>query len=147
MYYRINSPNVVREYFDGEVVVVNLETGTYFSVENVGAVVWAMLEEGHNLDEVVSKVSSSFGKPDQEVRSIIEKFILKLLDQGLIIASIDKPAVIPEEVGLISKVRFDPARFTEPEIKKYTDMQDLLLLDPIHDVDSSGWPVAKQLPK
>jgi hypothetical protein len=27
-----------------------------------------------------------------------------------------------------------------PVLNKYTDMQDLLLLDPIHEVDERGWP-------
>jgi hypothetical protein len=30
-----------------------------------------------------------------------------------------------------------------PLLRKYTDMRDLLLLDPIHDVDEQGWPVRK----
>jgi hypothetical protein len=25
-------------------------------------------------------------------------------------------------------------------LQKYTDMADLLLLDPIHEVDEQGWP-------
>jgi hypothetical protein len=25
-------------------------------------------------------------------------------------------------------------------LNKYSDMQELLLLDPIHDVDDAGWP-------
>jgi hypothetical protein len=28
-------------------------------------------------------------------------------------------------------------------LNKYTDMQDLLLLDPIHEVDAAGWPSTK----
>ncbi len=32
--------------------------------------------------------------------------------------------------------------FAPPRLQRYTDMQDLLLLDPIHDVDEVGWPVA-----
>jgi hypothetical protein len=30
--------------------------------------------------------------------------------------------------------------FTHPQLQKYTDMQELLLLDPIHEVEESGWP-------
>jgi hypothetical protein len=30
--------------------------------------------------------------------------------------------------------------FVAPVLDKYTDMQELLLLDPIHEVDASGWP-------
>ena len=33
--------------------------------------------------------------------------------------------------------------FEAPILHKYTDMQDLLLLDPIHEVDEAGWPVAR----
>jgi len=25
-------------------------------------------------------------------------------------------------------------------VEKYTDMQDLVLLDPVHEVDERGWP-------
>ena len=31
--------------------------------------------------------------------------------------------------------------FERPKLGKYTDMQDLLLADPIHEVDEQGWPV------
>jgi hypothetical protein len=30
--------------------------------------------------------------------------------------------------------------WAEPVLDKYTDMQELLLLDPIHEVDDAGWP-------
>jgi hypothetical protein len=34
----------------------------------------------------------------------------------------------------------DKPSFTPPLLHKYSDMQELLLLDPIHDVDEAGWP-------
>ena len=34
--------------------------------------------------------------------------------------------------------------YEHPVLQKYTDMEDLLLLDPIHDVDEAGWPARKQ---
>jgi hypothetical protein len=30
--------------------------------------------------------------------------------------------------------------YQEPKLGKYTDMQELLLLDPVHEVDEAGWP-------
>ena len=35
------------------------------------------------------------------------------------------------------------APFVAPVLQKHTDMQDLLLLDPIHEVDETGWPSLK----
>jgi hypothetical protein len=34
--------------------------------------------------------------------------------------------------------------FVAPCLHKYTDMQELLLIDPIHDVDDYGWPIIKK---
>ncbi len=33
--------------------------------------------------------------------------------------------------------------YAPPALETYTDMQELLLLDPIHDVDETGWPAAR----
>ena len=30
--------------------------------------------------------------------------------------------------------------FEMPTLEKYTDMQDLVLIDPVHQVDEAGWP-------
>jgi hypothetical protein len=35
-------------------------------------------------------------------------------------------------------------RFEPPILRTFEDMQDLLLLDPIHEVDEMGWPNAKK---
>jgi hypothetical protein len=35
------------------------------------------------------------------------------------------------------------APYAAPTLQKHTDMQDLLLLDPIHEVDETGWPSVK----
>ena len=32
--------------------------------------------------------------------------------------------------------------FTPPKLERYTDMQEIILLDPVHKVDSQGWPRA-----
>ena len=47
----------------------------------------------------------------------------------------------------MAQVETDPGierlSFEAPILHKYTDMQDLLLLDPIHEVDEAGWPSVK----
>ncbi len=50
------------------------------------------------------------------------------------------PLALPDGSAATAK---DVRRFTEPTVHTYADMQDLLLLDPIHDVDETGWPNAK----
>ena len=33
--------------------------------------------------------------------------------------------------------------FVAPALTRYTDVKDLLVLDPVHDVDEMGWPTPK----
>lgn len=71
----------------------------------------------------------------------METFVSKLIDEQLILAANgEQPAASSKgnEQPSPSPVPFEP-----PVLEKYTDMQDLLLLDPIHEVDDTGWPKRK----
>ena len=50
-----------------------------------------------------------------------------------------------EDAAAVSPMPAHQARgaYRTPVLSIYTDMQDLLLLDPIHDVDQAGWPTRK----
>jgi hypothetical protein len=45
----------------------------------------------------------------------------------------------PEEEPGASLAKYDGS-FEPPKFTKFNDMQNLLLSDPIHDVDATGWP-------
>jgi len=71
------------------------------------------------------------GFSDQQA---IEEFISRLLLEELISEKIAES--LTEET-----LDFDTiATYLPPIVEKYTDMQDLLMLDPIHDIDETGWP-------
>lgn len=38
---RINAPSVVGEVIDGEAVILNLETGKYYSARGSGSAIWS----------------------------------------------------------------------------------------------------------
>lgn len=127
--YRINSPKVIHQIFETEVVVVNLETGSYYSVEGAGIDIWRALEAGGSEHEIFEHEAA-------------RNFLGELADEALIVAaeeiSVPQPAILasmPRDVSL------DP-----PRLRKFTDMRDLLLLDPIHELDDAGWPQRRQPP-
>ena len=56
--------------------------------------------------------------------------------------SVNRPSVIGEVLdGEAIIVNLDRgAYYSKPILQKYTNMADLLLLNPIHEVDEQGWP-------
>ncbi|MFN8443098.1 MAG: PqqD family protein [Caldilineaceae bacterium] len=143
--FRINQPNVVFEVFNDETVIINLESGTYYSLDQSGAEVWQLLQQGANCPEIVARIAATYVLNSKEIEDPVEKFLAELVQEKLIVpngigAHSQPPA---SNMVMISPSPNAQRRFTPPSLNKYTDMQDLLLLDPIHDVAEAGWPYAK----
>lgn len=139
--FRVNSPDVIQETIDGEVIIVNLGDGSYYSIDQVGADIWSLIEKGHTVDQIVGAINRAYVGSHEEVAQGVEQLVTQLQQEKLIV-----PSGAPQSNGQAelkpSLGQDDPNKttFAEPELHKYTDMEDLLLLDPIHDVDEMGWP-------
>lgn len=140
--FQINTPTVVHEIFDEEVVVIHLESGNYYTLDQDGARLWQLLNQGLNAPAITATVAETSPLTAAEILAIVEHFITTLQQEDLIV-----PAVEPNPITLTLPplpLTKQNQPFQTPVIRKYTDMQDLLLLDPIHDVDETGWPNAQR---
>jgi hypothetical protein len=63
----------------------------------------------------------------------------QLKKEGIIVETDSRP----ESQELPSLVRETKTLFNAPNFEVHNDMQDLLVLDPIHEVDDAGWPSLK----
>jgi hypothetical protein len=109
MRYRINRPQVINETIDGEAIMINLATGSPYTLDPVGGDVWALLEASLPIEEMVVELGRRHDADAVRTTS-------------------------PE------RATADRPPFRTPRLEKFTDMQDLILLDPVHEVDARGWP-------
>lgn len=144
--FRINSPKVVRETIDGEVVIVNLDKGHYYSLVKAGADIWDGIERGISRDNLIEEIAQQYDGSRADIENAVNNFIERLQQEELIVfdkidasKSTNSSNEQTKTNASKEKVRFEP-----PTLVKYTDMEDLLTLDPIHDVDETGWPNTKQ---
>ena len=138
--YAINSPRVIHESFEEELVIVNLDTGRYYCLQDAGVPIWSALSTGATPQEIADALGGSFDADAETLLVAIGALVHDLLQEQLIVVRTtdttgDRQAAhAPPPAGV-------KRSFRAPTLQKYTDMQDLLLLDPIHEVDASGWPV------
>lgn len=136
--FRINHGPVVFERHDDEVIAINLETGAYFSLTGDSCRAWMLLETGIG----AADIAGSFGAADppgrKAVVDAVDDFLCRLEQDGLVVADASVPSAVPPPVSAPRDAGGVPVF----EMKKYSDMQDLLLLDPVHDVGGGGWPEA-----
>jgi len=131
----INSPRIAHETIDGETVLIDFDSGAYFSTSGTGALMLDCLLKGLNRDEVMETLTGSLAGDPAVMCGALDDFISQLETEALIVPSVAEPPSQPPCAVAASKVDF-----TVPLLEKYTDMQDLLLLDPIHEVNETGWP-------
>jgi hypothetical protein len=132
--FRLNNPQVVSETVDGEAIIVNLDSGTYYSIKGDGILIWNAITEGATVAELVDAVVGQTQADADSVRSALDAFSDALAAQGLIVARADG--------GAAPSLDFSGAGsgLAQPSFESYSDMQDLILLDPVHEVDEAGWP-------
>lgn len=144
-YLKINQPQVVHEAFEDEVVIVNLDTGNYYSLEGAGADIWRGIEQGALVDEITEATAHRYDGPRDEIQVAVKKLLDDLQSEQLVTLC---EAADRGPVGLVSTHESngdgkDKPTFQTPVLNRFTDMQELLLLDPVHDVDETGWPRPK----
>jgi Coenzyme PQQ synthesis protein D (PqqD) len=134
--YRPNRPRIVDEIVDDEALIIDLTTGAYFSAVGVGAVAWAAIARGASVDEVAGALAARFSVDQGSAEHDLVAFVAELVAEDLLVeASDDSPAdtAAPETVETTRP-------YGAPKLEKYTDLSDLILLDPVHDVSEAGWP-------
>jgi Coenzyme PQQ synthesis protein D (PqqD) len=138
---RINSPAVVGEVLDDEAVIIHLGTGAYYSLNNSGSLLWTDIEQGTTRSNLVGKLLDRYEVSEPLATRHIEHFLAVLQDEALIVNLDNDTSNLPISLPVgAEKLSYEP-----PQLMKYTDMQELILLDPIHDVDEKGWPHIKQI--
>jgi hypothetical protein len=127
-------PEIASEIFDGELVIANYGSGLYYSISNEGAWIWQGLAHGLTVAQVTAWLSDHFKHQAGDIGAQVEDFVQKLAAENLILASAATDNALRELPALAGEV------FTPPTIDRFDDLQELLLLDPVHDVDQAGWP-------
>ena len=92
------------------------------------------LDAGAELDAVVASVARRYSTGQEQVAGPVRALVDELVAEGILVAAQangNDPAGEPEPSS---------RPYEDPKLGKYTDMQELLLLDPVHEVDESGWP-------
>jgi len=132
--YRVDARNVVHETIEGEVIVIHLLNGSYYSLGGGAPEIWEHLLSGASSEQLAAAIPAR-GAADGEVAKAVDEFLAALLEDGLIVADGDGAPVN----GAPAAGRAEGA-WVPPAFERYTDMKDFFLLDPIHEVDAAGWP-------
>ena len=133
----VDRTHVVHETIDGETILIHLGTGTYYSLAGAGSEAWELLAAGATRETLLAFARERYLGDPVEVELGLLGLVDHLLQEGLLVESDELPAGEPTTppTGQVG--------FAVPVLETYTDMQEFMLVDPLHEVDEvAGWPHA-----
>lgn len=137
--FKPRTPDVIHEIIDGEAVIVNLANGKYYSTDKSGAFIWSLIDQGLPVQQVILTVADHYTGDMERIEKGVHQIIEQLQQEQLITTDFWEDENPAGHFDIKFQLQGKPP-FEDPILHLYTDMEDLLLLDPVHEVDDSGWP-------
>jgi hypothetical protein len=123
--YRLNEPNVACEVLEGDLILLNFQSGFYYNVRGTGADVCQFLLAGGSAGAAVTEIVSHYGLSSEKVAQDVQTFVEQLVREGLLVTG--------ESGSVNPPMKCSAAGYEVPQCEKFDDMADQLLLDKIDD--------------
>lgn len=136
--YKLNTEKMFYDIADGQAIVINIETGMYYGTSNLGSVVLDALIQGKAPKQIIDSIKIN-ENCITDIDECIEQFIGELLEKEILISD-----QLPYNEEIIDKIVVSNGDYTL-DLNEFAEVQDLLLADPVHDIDTNiGWPKLKE---
>ncbi len=138
----LNTEVAAAKLIDDEVIIINVITGHYYSLEGTASFVWRRLSQAASVDEIARDLSERYDVGEAQAQADLEQLVADLREHRLVVPL--PPAHRQErlEANLGSAGQRLP--YTPARLQVFTDMADLLKVDPPLP---SGAPEVWQAPR
>ena len=69
---------------DGETVILDMESGVYVGLDDIGTFVWGLMEEGLSLQNLLNEILLEYDVESQQCLDDLQEFLSELVDGGFI---------------------------------------------------------------
>ena len=136
--YTLNEAKMVMDIAEGIAIVINSETGIYYGLNAFGTMVLEALTRGADPDQILEKIKVLSGAP-ADCSNRLSAFIDSLKKEDLLMEGPAHDVALQFDEKMVAEDQF------EMSIKAYSDAQEMLLADPIHEVkEAMGWTPEKE---
>jgi len=131
------SPGMAWEQFPDEVVAIDLARGIYFNLSEGGMDAFVAFTSPTTIAAVAARLAPRYDATEVELAGAIAGLVGELVAAGLLVATDegaqDGPALEGPKRAL--------AGFS---LHRHDDLQQLLVIDPVHETAEAGWPLRKE---
>lgn len=136
--YKLNEEKMFFDVAENQAIVINFTSGIYYGTNHLGSAVLERLLNGVAPEAVLKALKTLPDCPDA-MEAELTAFIEKLKAEEILI---EGPTAEGGEEAIPQEALADGFELI---VEAFSEVQDLILADPVHDVDvEQGWPVLKE---
>ena len=79
------APDVVVQVINGEALILKLQEEEVFSLNETGARVAQLIDEGCSLDAVIDALTDEYATPREEIERAVDDLVQALVSKGLVV--------------------------------------------------------------
>lgn len=136
-YYQILS-TLAWEQFPDEIVAIDLERGIYYNLSEGAADAFPAFATPATAAGVAAHIAPRYAGELDAIEAAVAGLLSELVAEGLVQAVPGGGAAPAPAAALAEKLPL-----TGFALKKHDDLQELLVIDPVHGAGDEGWPSKK----
>lgn len=82
--YRIDKDSITYRIIDNEAVILNLDSGYYYSLNKVGTKIWLAIDKQKNIDEILVLLKEEYRVPKEQLKTDLMQLLSDLEKEELI---------------------------------------------------------------
>ena len=79
--------SVVWNAVEGELVLLNANSGTYYALDTVGADVWRFLVESHSVADTKQRMIGAYDADPEIIAADVDRLVAEMLQTGLLVGT------------------------------------------------------------
>ena len=137
--FQIDRTRIQFERFEDETVLINVESGFYYSISQSGSELLRLVDGGCPAGMLVAAIVGDSEKAVHHSPEII-RFVENLICEGILVGG-NSCLAADQSIDISRPVYSSTEGFEPPVLERFDEVRDLLLIDPVHMVDQAqGWP-------
>ena len=86
------SPEILDAEIDGETVMMSIENGEYYGLDEIGSTIWQLLEEPRSVDDLCRTLRQEYDVEEDKCRRDVTRFLGELAADGSIVVLQEAPS-------------------------------------------------------
>ena len=124
--YKINDGDIIYEIIDGEVILLNLTNGNYFSLDHIGLLIWELITRNCQLNVLLEAIKQFDDNFNGITEASLNELLTQMKQEGLIEPCDGFNAIENEAItgDILSRLKDGSVRLEIPVLHAYKDIQE-----------------------